>query len=326
MTHRIDTFLWLSELNFFQIWLKEMNFFFKYDSTNWFFLSKKKMTQRIECFSIFHRELIFLWLKGLNFFTTQRIEPFFVWLKELNPFSSNMTQRIEPFSHLPQRIEFFFSKYDSKNWTFFLWYDSKNWIFFWEKKTRIEPLLFKNMTQRIEPCVKKKDSKNWTLLKWLIELNLFLWTFSQYDSKSWNLFAVWLQEFNFSCVPIWLKELNLFFQVDSKNCVFFWFDSKNWTFFFWIWLKELNLFYWLWLKELNLFWVWLQGLNLFFIEYDSKSWTSFWVWLKELNLFLSMTQRLLKERSWRNLHQGFCVRLHQVTWWRYPFFLTGARV
>ena len=29
---------------------------------------------------------------------------------------------------------------------------------------------------------------------------------------------------------------------------------------------------------------------------------------------------------WGDPHQGFCARLHQVSWCRYPFFLTGARV
>ena len=34
----------------------------------------------------------------------------------------------------------------------------------------------------------------------------------------------------------------------------------------------------------------------------------------------------IRARPWGDLHRGFCVRLHQVTWWRYTFVLTGARV
>ena len=143
-----------------------------------------------------------------------------------------MTQRIEPFSlNLTQRNEHLFLSSDAKNWT----------------------ILSRNMTQRIEPCVKKKENR--TLEKGLIEFNLFLWTSSQCDSKSWSLFSRWREELNLSCFPIWLKELKYFLQFDSKNCFFYM-------------TQRVELF-------LNLTWN-------FFIEYDSKNWTS----------FLNMTQRI----------------------------------
>ena len=137
----MNSFTWLKELIFFWIWLKELNlvfldmiqrivfwiktqrieplFFwlkeltlFLYDSQNWTFSNMTQgnvnhfsnMTRRIECFSMFHKELIFLWLKGLNFFLRLRELNLFC----LNPCSSNMTQRIEPSSYATQRIELFF--------------------------------------------------------------------------------------------------------------------------------------------------------------------------------------------------------------------------
>ena len=70
---------------------------------------------------------------------------FKVFLKQSNDsknwtfFSENMTQRIEPFVNMTERIDFF--HYDSKNGTFFfLEYDAKNWTLF-----------SLNVTQRIEP-------------------------------------------------------------------------------------------------------------------------------------------------------------------------------
>ena len=141
------------------------------------------------------------------------------------------------------------------------------------------------MTQRIE------------LFKWHIELNLFLWTSFQYDSRSWSLFSIWLKEFNLSCFPMWLKEFNPFFSKCLKELNL----SFMWTFF--SWLKELNSFFfqcdsknwflfndaqnwtpfWIWHKVLNLFWLCHKELNLFFLNMTQRIDPLFWIWLKESN-------------------------------------------
>ena len=257
-------------IELFQIWLKEMNyFFFKNDSKN-FFQKKKNL-----------KEFFFNISQRIDFNMTQRIESFLsFWRKELKTFSSNMTQRIENF----------FFEYDAKNWTLFLWIWRKElnlllwmrrkelnlflflkelslWLkelnlfslnmtqrieSFFEKNQRIEPLLFNNMTQRIE-----------LFMKGLIELNLFLWTSSQYDSKSWSLFL--------SMTP----RVELFF---------FQYDSKNWIFSS-IWHKELCVFDYMTQRIEPLF------------EYDSKNWIIFWVWLKE-----NRTLFFLKKSSMNRTH------------------------
>ena len=163
---------------------------------------------------------------------------------------------------------------------------------------------FFHLTQRIETFdqeiwlkelnrVSKKDSKNGTLFKGLIELNLFLWTSSQYDSKSWSLS----------------------FQYDAKNWTFlvFQYDSRNWTFSKcsrnWTSLPYELLFY---MTRIELFFdeLWVSCLMMrlrvmhfrpivsspkraeFFTKNDSKCWTPFWIWLKELNFFLHWTKRI----------------------------------
>ena len=192
------------------------------------------ISQRTD-FSLTQRIELFYDAKNWSFFCkTQRTFFLWIWRKELNLLMRR--KELSLFLNMTQRIESFFEE-KSKIWTsYFQEYDSKNWTL----------------------CQKKKDSKNWTLLKWLIELNLFLWTSSQYDSKSWSLFAVWLQEFNFSRV--------------------FQYDSKNWT-FFWVLTPRVELFFFL-----NL----TQRIEPLF-EYDSifkgsKNWASFLeIRLKELN-------------------------------------------
>ena len=200
---------------------------------------------------------------------SQRIQPFFqIRRKELHPFSLNTTQRIEPF----------FFKMTQRIWPFSLKNYAKN-----------RTILSRNMTQRSEPCVKKKDSKNGTLYMGLIELNLFLWTSSQYDSKSWSLFSVWCEELNLSCFPIWLKELNLFFFQNAQgieplfhmNYFFTWLELNSFLinttqriFFHEKWLKVLNTFEFDW-KSCSFFCIGLKELNFFST-----------IWLKELSLFL----------------------------------------
>ena len=183
---------------------------------------------------------------------SQRFQPFFQIRKELHPFSFNTTQRIEPFSlNMTQRNEHLFLSCDSKNWNI------------WSR----------NMTQRIEPCVKKKtDSKNVTLFKGLIELNLFLWTSSQYDSKSWSLFFNMtrrIEPFLFSNMTQGIEPI-LFSSMTQRIELFF---HMNWLFY----MTRSELFFWsIWFEELN-----------FFTTNDSKesNLPLFGVWLKELTLF-----------------------------------------
>ena len=233
MTHRINPFLWLSELNFFNMTQgNELFFFFQI----WLKVFSLK-NQRIEFFfSIFLKELIFLWLEGLDFFYDAKNWTLFLWIwrKELN-FLSYATQRIEPSSYLPQRIELF-SQYDSKNWTFFFaWLTELN-LFLRKVTHRIEPFLF-----------------FWLWLKelnffsiWLKELNLFLSMMQRIEPVFFFFLNTtqWIDPI----FLIWLNELNLI-----------WHDSKNWFFFFekmtqrieisWAWRKELNPFFLVWLKE-----------------------------------------------------------------------------
>ena len=242
--------------------VKELDFFFnvtqripfvKYDSNGTFF------------FQIWHKELNFfwVWLKEWNFFQKKNR------LTELNLFSSNMTQRIEPFISWIWRLDLdLFSKYDSKSWTIFensfdmtqrfelillIWLEEMNSFLI-----RLEELsFFFNTTQRIEhfwirrkefntlliwlkDFFQKNDSKNWTFLKydskccfceknWLKELNSF---FFGYDSKNWTLFSDMTQRIE----PIFntTRSIEFFKQkLWLKEFIFInkKHDSKNWTFF-----------------------------------------------------------------------------------------------
>ena len=110
-----------------------------------------------------------------------------------------------------------------------------------------------------------------------------------------NCFSCKKYSQNWTCLSVWLKELNLFRT----------------------WLQKLN-FFWTWFTEMNLLSALLEGWNIW--EYDSKNWTFFdlahqriepffffWkslffpkkhkfepffsTWLKELNLLFYMTPR-----------------------------------
>ena len=115
MTQRIELLVKLNlsymtqRIELSRIWLKELNPFDLTRTIESFFL---KVTHRIELFFFFERD-------SQNWF-----------------FSLKVTQRIEPFSTMSQRIKPFL-KNDSKNWfsekyqykeIFFGW-DSKNWLF-----------------------------------------------------------------------------------------------------------------------------------------------------------------------------------------------------
>ena len=238
---------------------------------------------------------------------------------------------------MTHRIELFVN--DSKNWAFFeplLNMTNRVEVFF-SLTQRVQLFLCSNMTQRIEPFLSLIPRveplfleiwlKELNLFKWLTELKLFLWLielnlFFEYDSKNW-FFEHDSKELNLPLL-VWLKELNLFFLHGSQNWTslfrimthriellfmthriepLFEYDSKNWI-SFWVWLKESNFFWsekdsqnWtllfthrnehlfsIWREEMNLscFPTWLKELNFFdwlkkknwtgFLEYDSKNW------------------------------------------------------
>ena len=208
---------------------------------------------------------------------TQRLEPFFFQkkydLQELN-FLKILTQTISPFLVWLKELKFFL-EYDSKNWTFYL-----------------------NTTHRIEPFCEI----------WLKELNFFEydsknWTLFLDDSKKWTLFFLLnmtqrieqiflnmrqrIEPFFFPW--IWRKELNSFFECDSKSWIFFERDSKNLFIFF---FEKMRLW------EMNLFqydsknWIWLKWLNFYFPNMTQRIEPSFSIWLKELNPFLNKTHRI----------------------------------
>ena len=218
---------------------------------------------------------------------SQRIGVFLVWLKELNFFY--MSQRIQPFfkydaksctlslSNTTQRVEPFFFQYDAKSWTLFLSIRRKEMnTFFFHLTQRIETFDQEVWLKELNR-VSKKDSKNVTLVKGLIELNLFLWTSSQYDSKSWSLS----------------------FQYDAKNWTFlvFQYDSKNWTFFQNAQGIEP-------LFPMNYFFTWLE-LNSFLINTTQRVKVFHKKLLKVSNTFLNLTERVEPFLHWTQRIEPF---------------------
>ena len=310
MTHsKNSTFL-----NLF-IWLKELDLCY--------------MSQRIELFAMCLKELsrVSKWLKELkNPFLnmTQRIELLSMWLKELN-----MTQIIELFLNMSQKNLTFLG--DSKNWIFSItWlrelnpfqHDSQNWTFLFHVTYRNWTLLL-NMTPRIEPVFStwlkenvsffELDSKNISFLtqcmtqriNWSFWENMTRTSFLEHEAQNWTslvlnmthgiepFFNLTLRMEPFSW--IWLKELNLFSQSDSKNWIFFLKVTQRIVSFFSVWLEELNPFFWICLNELNPFVDWLIELNpvFFFVS----------IWLKDLTLSKNMTLKnwtfwLYESKDW----------------------------
>ena len=228
-------------------------FFFKYDTKNWTFF--------------------WVWLKEWNFFSKKNR------LTELNLFSSNMTQRIEPFISWIWRLELdLFSKYDSKSWTIF-----ENSL---DMTQRFELILliwleemnsFWNMTHRIEPFFFEFDSQNWNLflniteriellfLTRLEELSFFLNTTQRIEH-----FWIRLKEFN--TLLIWLKDffqkkkttqrIEPFFKIRLKVLFFVKkIDSKNWTLSFLVTTQRIELFFF-----------WNDSKNWTYFQYGSKYW------------------------------------------------------
>ena len=297
---------------FFEYWPKELNFF-EFDAKNWWSFSLKFWQQRIELsFQKWLNELnmtqriepfFSMWLKELNFLFvskcdsknwtfelfykygfTLRIQPFlnlFIWLNELDLFY--MTQRIEPFWIITQRIESSF------------WRDSMNWIFFVIQRIvlsllnviqRIESFLL-NVTQRIESLL--KNMKNWSFLQIWLRIEPFLNL--SYDSKKWTFndmtqrikpFCMWLKELKFSNMT--LTELNISFLE---------YDAQNWTSLFSNMTHRIeHLFSRIWRTELNIS----------FLEYDAQNWTSHLFSNMTHRIFLNMTHRFLFNMTHRTEH------------------------
>ena len=148
---------------------------------------------------------------------------FNIRLKELNLFSENMTQRIEPFVNMTERIELFS-----------LWLKEWNLLFSWIRRDELNHFLL-TMTDRIELFL-KYDSKNWTFFlngtqrfEPSFEHVSMNWTFFLNNSTTWA-----------SSVKYDLRKY------DSKNWHLFLFDSKKLNFFHDV--KNLNLLFNKWLK------------------------------------------------------------------------------
>ena len=228
-----------------------------------------------------------------------------------------MTQRIEHFSCMTQRIEPFWTWPNELN---LLYHDSEKCLFL-KKQIDSKNWNFLSMTQRIDffEC----DSKNWIFEFFFFFLKRFKeLSFSQkYDTKNWNFFQYDSKNWTFLNMTQWIEPFFLTWRKDffpkknSKNMTFC--DSQIWTFkkkiqkmtqridpFFTMTLKmkffevfevrirltELNFFldiepffFWIRLKELK-FSNTTQRIQLFFLWYDSKYWT-FFVWLSKLNFF-----------------------------------------
>ena len=298
VTQRIEliSLIWLTEVTLFFVWLSEMNFlkydsvkwtfFFKYDSKNWFFW--QEWLKELNVFfwkKIFIKELIFLRLKGLNFFRCKELNLFF-----------NMTQRIEPFFlNWTQRVELFY----------WIWLKEFNLFFFLNWTQRVEPFywvwlkelnFFLNITQRITFGKGSKivfnDPQNWTNeKKELKELNLFLSMiqrmelFFEYDSKNETIFWIRLNESNpFLNMTQWIEPSltwleKCFFKKKKK--------SKNWNFL--SMSQRIVFFFWVWLKELN-FWVFF----FFFKKNPQRIQLFSKIRYRELNFLPIMTQKFFK--------------------------------
>ena len=283
MTQRIEiSWAWVKELNFWFFLfktkrIKELSFSHKYDTKNWtFFFQYDSIFFKIwlEEFnpSFYHdsKTLLFFFfekIKEFEFFYDSQTWTFFFfnfffWKKQND--SKNWSLFLNYVSpkkffwstNATHRTDFFL--YDSQNWFFWIWlfFLTLNFFFFW---IRLKVLKFSNTTQRIQLFFLWYVSKNCTSLSY----EPFL-----HDSKNLTLFFNTSPRF----FSKWVKELNPFFEYDSKNWPFKKKGSKNWTFFFEYDSKNWTLFFW------NM----TQRIEPFFLEHDSK----------ELNLFLSMNQRI----------------------------------
>ena len=316
---RIEPFENLTQrIELLKVWLKALNPFFQYESTNRTHFSN--MTQRIDFFFeywIWLKELIFffIWLneywlkefKFLNSFTNMAYSKssthlnLFIWLNELDLFY--MTQRIEPYWIITQRIEPFIFFHDSKNWTFFI-----TWIFFFMTQ-RIEPFFLKRLNELNIFCDPKNCTQRILFWMWSKELNLFCWMWPKELNHCWITWRIDLfYKYDWELNPFWtfsydrrnehflkwLKELNLF-ECDSKNWNFSIWHAQNWTSLFSNMTHRIeHLFSRIWRTELNNV---TQRIEIFRI-WHAQNWTSLFsnmthriffsrIWLIELNIFFS---------------------------------------
>ena len=339
MTQRIEPLFEYDSKNWisFWVWFKESNFFFEYDSMNrtHFFECDSKIEILVE--KIVKKFKMFFYMsrriRPAFFNMTQRIEPFSIWLKDLI------------YSVWHQELNFFF-EYDSMNRSHFFECDSKIEIFGWKSQKWIFSIFWKlkidsfHMTRRIEPAfstwlrelnyfwnwlkVFLMDSKNRTLFQYDSTNRTFLkcdsffkmiqrteplfgvitqrigldsktWTRTYFDdSQTWSFFLelchkeFFLKKMTQRIGPKFLTQRYVFLYGSKK---IFLYDSKNWffcmtqrieTFFFEYDTENWTLFLFC-RKELKLFPLCRKWLSFFFQKF---------YWLKELNFFFSdMTQR-----------------------------------
>ena len=271
MTHRIELFFWLIDLNLFLSMIQRIESLFEYDSKNRIFFEAKK-THRIEpffspaetnpsfqydaknwTFLVFQHDSknwIFFWLTQKKLNRISRI-----WLKELRAnfvkndsknwiffqyvsmnwtFFLNMTHRIEPFFNMIERI-LNFSKIMT-HWIEPFLQKKMAQRMFWKVKKWLQELIFLNITHRIEPFFFWHDLQNWTHF---FNMTHRIFFYKNVDSQKWLILSGKMTQRiePFFFFWIWLKESNSFFNVTlfSKK------KKKNWTLFQKKWLKELNL-------------------------------------------------------------------------------------
>ena len=246
--------------------------FSKYDPKDWTFLID---------WLIWSKGLFFLWwvTESNTFLNTKELNLLFSWRKELNSFFGEIQLNTFPIQRIEHSFWIRLTELNS-----FLECDSKNWTFFSQMSRRLE-LSFTNMSDRNNFFFlkKKNDSKNWfseninqnieTLFWWLKELSFFFWEtwltelnhFFHVTHGIEPFFPTWLIVIE-SFFLTWLKELNPFWNMtqrvekfswvfDSKNWIFFEYDSKIWTFFFLNVTHRIEFFM-------------TQRIEFFFVEYS----------------------------------------------------------
>ena len=112
---------------------------------------------------------------------------------------------------------------------------------------------------------------------WLKELNFFF----NFDTKNCSFLFL---DSNNEILSVWHAELNLFFNTTHRIEHFFDYDSQKLTIFSWNMTKELDSYFLNMTQRIEPFisWIWRKELNPLFLEYDAKNWT----------LFSNMTQRI----------------------------------
>ena len=245
MTYRTEPFFptWLTEIEpFFSTWLwqifdtKNRIFFHKYDPKNRFFFFENMFKDFV---SMIHRiELFFqYYFKNgtLERMTQKKVNLLIHMTQGIEPFS-NMTQRVDPFfffkisrkrikhfsCDLTQRTEFFFSIWLWElNLFFSIWVYSLNPILILTLRIELFQYLkiFSIEFTDLHPFQSGLKELNWISKIWLKELNLF-WNLTQWiepsaqkDSKNWTQKDYLTPT---TKLFLWLEELNVLFYFNQR--------------------------------------------------------------------------------------------------------------